>query len=124
MHTGKVDDKIIATLACENDIITNISFNRELLTDMNYRRYSVLSVFHQLSIPYELSQSQFKVRRDQVYSILSSVISLTNAIQINEGKNSLEVITNEDEQKLKFLFVLNKKTNRYELTSIALQQGD
>lgn len=121
MHTGKVDDKIVATIICKDKLITSISFNRKLLRDGNYRRYNQLSVFHQISIPYELGATEFKFRRDQVTSILKSIISLSNAVEINESNKQLEAIINEDNQHIKFMFILNKDNNRYELASISLQ---
>ena len=34
MHTGKVDDKLVATLLCNNGIIHSISFNRALIESL------------------------------------------------------------------------------------------
>jgi hypothetical protein len=56
-------------------------------------------------------------------SVLSSVISISNNVDVSENSNQLTAITNEDGQKLKFLFVCNRNNNnRYELTSISIQK--
>lgn len=123
MHTGKVDDKIVATILCRDEMILSVSFNRELLRDSNYRKYTQLSIYHQISIPFDLSKTEFNNRTEQVKCILKNTISVTNPIEVCENGNSMYAITNEDEQKLKFMFISNKNNgNRYELASISLQK--
>lgn len=123
MHTGKVDDKIIATIVCKNDIITVLSFNRGLIKDGEYRRYNQLSVLHQISLPYDLSESSSSNRNEQVVKTLKTVMPITNSIVVNEKEDSLVAITKEDNLKLKFTFISNAKNNkRFELISIALAE--
>ena len=38
MHTGIVDDKLVAMLVCKHNIIQSVSFNRDLIKDGEYRR--------------------------------------------------------------------------------------
>lgn len=121
MHTGKVDDKIIANMMCKNGIITMISFNRALIKDKEYRRYNSLSVLHQLSIPFNLEESDSPNRGEQVRKTLKTVIPMLSNIKVTENGNQLMAITTEEGLTLKFLFISNKQNNnRYELTSISL----
>lgn len=121
MHTGKVDDKLVATLLCNNNIIHGISFNRALIKDGSYRKYNILSVLHQLSVPYNLCDSNSVSRSEQLKQILKSTMNIVNNIEVTEKDNQLIAITNEDNLKLNFKFILNKNNNnRYELTSISL----
>ncbi|MBO5386748.1 MAG: hypothetical protein J6A59_01205 [Lachnospiraceae bacterium] len=123
MHTGKVDDKLVATLLCNNGIIHSISFNRALIRDGSYRQYNILSVLHQLSVPYNLCDSTSVSRSEQLKQILKSVMNIVNNIEVTEKDNQLVAITNEDNLKLSFKFILNKNNNnRYELISISLAQ--
>lgn len=123
MHTGKVDDKVVAVISCKNDIINTVAFNKELIKDSSYRRYNNLSVLHQISIPYNLCESQAKFRRDQVINILSNIISNVSYSEIEvveKGKQLITYITEED-KKIKYTFVSNKNNNdRFELMSISL----
>lgn len=121
MHTGKVDDKIIATIVCLDGAISSISFNRALIKDNEYRRYNQLSILHQLSLPYDYKESSCNSRQEQVIKAITTIMSITNPIEVIEETNSISAITLEDELKLKFKFILNKNNNnRYELISIAL----
>ena len=123
MQTGKVNDKVVASIVCNKDIITSISFNRALINDNEYRKYNGLTVLHQISIPFELCDSNATSRRDQVNNLLSNILphmGLTD-ISVAEDKSKLCAIAkNKDGDMLKFTFIFNKNTSRFEFTSISL----
>lgn len=121
MHTGKVDDRVVATVICSKDIMRSISFNRALIKDSEYRKYNKLSVMHQISMPFDPAENNCSSRLEQINKLLSSILPLTNPLIVSEDGNQLTAITNEEELKLKFKFILNKSNNnRYELISISL----
>ena len=121
LHTGKVDDKVVADITCKNNKIISIAFNRKLISDSDYRRYNQLSVVHQLSIPYDLYVSDCTTRWEQVRKILKSAINVVNPIEVKEKDLQLVAIVNEDNLKQKYTFISNKNNNnRYELISISL----
>lgn len=123
MHTGKVADKIVAVISCKNNIINNIAFNKKLITDGDYRRYNNLSVLHQVSIPYDLSESNTKFRRDQVINTLSNILpSISHSsIEVLEKGKQLTASVKDDDAAIRFTFVSNaQKNNRFELMSISL----
>lgn len=121
MHTGNVDDKVIATIVCKKDIISIVSFNKALIKDKEYRKYNQISILHQLSIPYSLAGTGFISRNEQIKNILGVAMHLRCNIKVTEeATGNLQAIIEEDEPKIKILFILNEKTQRYELTSLAL----
>lgn len=122
MRTGKVDDKVIAIITCINGIIHSISFNKQLLKDREYRMYNKLSVYHQLSLSYNLADSGCSFRKDQVLQILRSIISTLQYQDVTsvEDGNKLNVTINNEDIKMRMLFIANKKTSRFELISISL----
>lgn len=121
MHTGNVDDKVIATVVCNNDIISIVSFNRDLIRDKDYRRYNQISVLHQLSIPFDLSETGNISRSEQLKAILSVAMHIRGNIKVIEQSDSLSaIIDSGEEEKFKILFILNSKTNRYDMTSLSL----
>lgn len=123
MHTGRVDDKIVAIMSCKNNIITSVSFNKDLIKDAAYRKYNSLSVYHQLSMPYSLSDSGYKFRRDQVLSVIQKIIPSIeyNEVEVVEKGKQLIVNINDEDVSMKMLFISNKNNNdRYELMSISL----
>ena len=121
MSTGKVDDKVIASVICNKNIITNISFNRNLLKDNNYRRYNKVSIFHQLSLPYKLSDSNCTSRGEQVKNTIKTILGRVENIEVSETQNKLVALINDESIKTKFVFILNNDIGRYELTNISLQ---
>lgn len=122
MHTGNVDDKVIATVVCNNYIISSVSFNRNLIQDREYRKYNQISVLHQLSIPYDLSEANCLSRGEQVRNILNTAMHTRSSIKVKEEteKNNLSAIIDAEGIKMKLLFILNDKSKRYDLTSISL----
>jgi len=123
MHTGKVADKVVAIISCKNNIINTVAFNRKLIKDGEYRRYNNLSVLHQVSIPYDLSESNTRFRRDQVISTLSNIIpSISHSeVEVIEKEKRLVASVRDDDAAIKFTFVSNTQmNNRFELMSIAL----
>jgi hypothetical protein len=123
MHTGNVEDKLVATILCKNDIITTISFNRDLIRDNQYRKYNSISVLHQLSMPYDFSDSGCFTRGSQLRETLKSVISTANPIiNVVENNNQLSALVTEDDLRFCFKFIINKNgKDMYELVSISLE---
>lgn len=121
METGNVDDKIIASVVCSNNIIHTISFNRTLLKDSNYRRYNKVSIFHQLSLPYSLAESNVISRGEQVRNAVITILGRVKHIEVNESQNKLVALINDEDIKIKLTFILDSTNNRYALSSISLQ---
>lgn len=121
MSTGKVDDKAVASVICKQNIISTISFNKSLLKDENYRKYNKVSIFHQLSLPYKLSESNCMSRGEQVQNVLRTVFGMIKRIEVSEEQNKLIALIHDEDIKTKLTFILNILTNRYELTTISLQ---
>lgn len=118
MHTGNVDDKVVASIACRDDIIKVIAFNRALIKDMAYRRYNQLSTYNQLSLPYNLEGTGCMNRTEQVKKSLSAV-TMSNNAEVKESGKKLTATVDADGQKMIFTFILNA-TNRYELSNISI----
>lgn len=119
MHTGQVEDKVIATLLCQHSIIKAVQFNNELVRDMEYRKYNKISIYHQLMIPRELNGASS--RSEQVRGIMSMV---TRGTQVKvEEMQGIQIIVycDLDGQALKFLFITNKESGgNFTLASITL----
>lgn len=123
IQTGKVEDKIIATIVCKNNIIKSLAFNKALVKDGQYRRYNQLSILHQISIPYSLAETKSATRSEQIKKILSTVINISNTIKVIEKDNQITALINEEGAKIQFLFIENKaNNNRYDLASISILQ--
>lgn len=120
MHTGKVDDKVIANILCKNGIISVVSFNRKLINDQQYRKFNQLSIVHQLSLPFNMLESGCSSRIEQVSKALSTAIMVDGTPELTEGKNNLTAVIKTNSCKIKYTFILNTSTNRYELTSMSL----
>lgn len=121
MHTGKVDNKVVATLVCKEGKIKLVSFNRMLVQDNQYRRYNQISVLHQLTVPYDLSASMASTRSDQMNKVFQSLLSIKRPIKVVEDVKQCSVYTTDIDLKIRFLFILDTKRNKFVLTSISLQ---
>jgi hypothetical protein len=125
MKTGNVPDKSIALVLCKNRIITSVSFNRDLITDREYRKYNQLSALHQLSIPYDFSQGGFYNRTHQVTETLKAVItSNIGVVNVNEDENKMIVGVPMGMEKTVsyFRFIRSKNRAKFELMSISLEK--
>ena len=125
MHTGKVDDKIIANISTINNIVKSISFNRALITDSDYRRYNQLSVLHQLSISDKKSNVNDSVNRayriEQVKNALRSII-IPGAKNVSVIEDDNQIIFNilVNKNTIKLVFIHNSDKKSYDLVSISL----
>lgn len=121
MGTGNVETVVVATIVCKKNLIHTVGFNRKLIYDSKYRRYNNLSVLHQLSIPFDLSESQCNTRTEQIKKTIDAFIFVNNTVEVVEKLNKLNAIVTVDEDKMQYAFVSNSNNNnRYELTSISL----
>ena len=125
MHTGNVDDKVVANISTVNDIITSVSFNRTLIKDNNYRKYNRLSVLHQLAISDKncgltLGESK-QYRIEQVKHVLKDML-IPGASNVNVIEDDNQIIFNVGVlgRIVKFVFIHNKEAGLYELVSISL----
>lgn len=123
MHTGIVNDKLVAMLVCKHNIIQSVSFNRDLIKDGEYRRYNQLSVYHQLSLPFDLAESHASSRSDQVSKLMTNIFRYIEHtdLEVQEDNKQLIALFKNDDINLKFVFISNKKNNsRFELMNISL----
>lgn len=104
MHTGNVDDKVVANIQCEDNIIKIIAFNRSLITDGNYRRYNQLSTYSQLSLPCDLSLSGCTSRSEQVRKTISA-ITMVGSVEVRENGKKLTAKIEADGQNMYFNFI-------------------
>lgn len=104
MHTGNVDDKVVANIQCENGVIKIIAFNRALMNDSNYRRYNQLSAYSQLSLPCNLSISGCTSRSEQVRKTISA-ITMVEDVEVKENGKKLTAKIKADEQNMYFNFI-------------------
>lgn len=116
--TGKVESRSIATLNCENDIITAISFNRSLLADTKFRNIVRLSLLHQLALP---SESNGDRKQQVIDSIRAARMKVpTKGIEVTESNCMIYAVV-DDEVKLKYTFIANNnREGIYELSGISL----
>lgn len=115
MHTGKVDDKVIATVACAGNCIKAVSFNKALLHDDEYKRYNRLSLIHQVSLQYNLAKTTYSCRKSQVITVFYTVLGLKGLeenIEVHEEGARLEVFIHN----IRYKFV--KTVDRFEMLSI------
>ena len=123
MKTGRVDDKVIASIICKSGILYSISFNRDLIKDKEYRRYNQLSILHQISIPKDLNG--FSNRSEQLIGLLKKAIPCEKDIKVVEKDNNLAAIVRVADLLLKYTFIKDVSTNKYLLVSISLAgQGE
>lgn len=124
MKTGIVDDKIVATIAVDNntDKIISITFNRELINDKNYRKHNNLSVFHQLALPYNLNGCGS--RSEQVKLYIKTILPLYEKdIQVKENDKIINAtIKVSDKDNIIIAFIHNRNKGKFELTTITLKQ--
>lgn len=123
MHTGAVDDKVVVTVLCQNDIIKTIAFNRDLVRDNQYRKFNKLSIYHQLVIPYECEGNCS--RSEQVKGIVSTIVKGSSIkVEEVEGKQ-ITVLSEADRQTMKFSFISGKNGNKnYALMSVTLIESE
>lgn len=118
IKTGKVDDRVVATIMCQNNLIKTISFNKELLKDMQYRKYNNLSIYHQLVIPYDYTASGAFNRVDQVRRLLS-IATFVRDINVQENGGTLSAFVPAEGLVMRFNFISDKQFNlNYKLSSI------
>ena len=115
MHTGNVDDKVIATVACAGNCIKAVSCNKALLTDDEYKRYNRLSLIHQVSLQYDLTKTKYSCRKSQVITVFYMVNGLKGYqanIEVHEEGTRLEVFIHN----IRYKFI--KTIDRFEMLSI------
>lgn len=117
MHTGNVEDKVVANIQCESNIIKIIAFNRALIMDGNYRRFNQLSAYNQLAIPYDLGISGCISRTEQVRKIMSA-ITMVDKVEVNENGKKLIAKIEADGQILTFNFIFAGQS--YILSNISI----
>ena len=121
MYTDNVKDAVVAVIVCKNNIVTAISFNREILKNKNYTKYNNITLFHNLQIPVSLAGASS--RKMQMLDIFSKLIFLPSGhhLEVIEGNNKMEVkLDCGDNKRMLFKFILNKDINKYTLVSINL----
>lgn len=125
MHTGNVDDRVLANLIEKNGQITKITFNRDLAHDKEFMKYSPVPIVNQLKLKAIDINNSEKLKTEFVQQ-------LNNVIQVLFRNTatflSAEYATNEvcihidaDEQKQKISFIFSKKSGYYELMSVATE---
>lgn len=117
MHTGNVDDKVVANIQCDGGIIKIIAFNRALITDGNYRKYNQLSAYNQLAIPCNLSVSGCTSRSEQVRKTMSA-ITMIDTVEVKEDGKRLVAKIEADNQILYFNFICSGES--YILSNISI----
>jgi hypothetical protein len=123
MRTGNVSDKMIALVLCKNKIITSVSFNRALIADREYRKYNQLSILHQLALAYDLSETPFQNRNNQVTEILKAAIPYSIKVaKIDEDENKMVVTLFMADAASYFRFVRSKDRQKFELMSISSEK--
>jgi hypothetical protein len=123
MRTGNVSDKMIALVLCKNKIITSVSFNRALIVDREYRKYNQLSILHQLALAYDLSETHFQNRNNQVTEILKAAIPYSIKVaKIDEDENKMVVTLFMADAASYFRFVRSKDRQKFELMSISSEK--
>lgn len=117
MHTGNVEDKVVANIQCENNIIKIIAFNRALIKDSNYRRYNQLSAYNQLAIQHDLGGTGCISRTEQVKKIISA-LTMVEDVRVAEDGKKLVARIEADGQVMIFNFISSEQS--YVLSNISI----
>lgn len=124
MGTGNVKDKVILNIIVKDNIIHAMTFNKELRNDMEYRKYNQLSITNQLS----LNALDINSKTDMEVKFSAQVQNIINILfkgfgEFKGAEYKLEQIKINiliDGINLVINFILNRKINTYELTSIEM----
>lgn len=115
MPTGNVKGVTLANIACSDNSIYAITFNRDLNKDEEFRRYIQLSVLHQLSVPYETSDSKFIDIIKQV-----SNMQVIDAEVSDMSKTIKNIKLRIEDIDINYTFIVNSDTKLWELMCISL----
>ena len=102
LGTGKVKTKTIASIKCENNLITGVSFNRDLLKDTEFKKYCKLSVLHQIAMPRETLVNSDGLR---IKTILNTLFPGSHDIDMQELKNNVVIKFTVHGQTLALRFI-------------------
>ena len=119
MQTGTVSAHNVATIRCDNGIITGISFHGYLLKDKEYRKKVGVSILHQLALPVDTNGM---TRAEQVTEMLKAVRFVSDKdISVVETASSLTAVLTAGKRNLKFTFLIDRgRNNQFVLSNISL----
>lgn len=126
MHTGNVDDKIIANIMEKESRIISVSFNKELKRDSEYRKYNALALGNQLSLPpiniddQEKLEEELQAQVIRITSLLFKEKGEFKSASCNQGQ--IKIIMDIDGQVQTLLFIYSRKNNTYDFASISLDK--
>lgn len=124
MHTGKVQDKVLANILEKENKITKVTFNRELASDMEFRKYSQVPVVNQFRLKaLNISNSKelelhFAKQLDLIIDTLFRGTAVFTKAEYTSGEIVIHVDANGQEQKISFIY--SSKSSCYELVSISI----
>ena len=125
MHTGNVDDRVLANIIEKNNKIIKVTFNRELARDKEFMKYSQVPVVNQLKLKAinidnsEQLKTQFSQQLDMIIRTLFRDTAVFTGAEYTH--NEINVHVNAGGQKQKVSFIFSKKSGYYELMSIATE---
>lgn len=124
MHTGKVDDKVLANILEKDEKIIKLTFNRELINDMEFRKYSQLPAVNQFRLK-ALNLDDSKELEANFSKQLDTIIQTlfrgsARFIKADYTPGEINIIVDADGQKQKIAFLFSKKSGFYELVSISI----
>lgn len=124
MHTGIVQDKVLANIIEKDNKVIKITFNRELAKDKEFRKYSQLPVANQLKLrTLNMKNSEELEKRfcKQVNTIIDTLFrDAANFVRADYSSEEIIVYIDADGQEQKVSFIYSNKSSAYELVSISI----
>lgn len=124
MHTGKVQDKVLANILEKDNKIIKLTFNRELASDKEFRKYSQVPVVNQFKLKaLNLENSKeleahFAKQLDIIIETLFRGTASFIKAEYTPGEIIVHVDANGQEQKVSLIF--SSKSSSYELVSVSI----
>ena len=124
MHTGKVQDKVLANILEKDNKIIKLTFNRELANDKEFRKYSQVPVVNQFrlkALNLENSkelEAHFAKQLDIIIETLFRGTATFIKAEYTPGEIIVHADANGQEQKVSLIF--SSKSSYYELVSVSI----
>lgn len=124
MNTGKVADRVLANILEKDGNIVKLTFNRKLIDDIEFRKYSQLPAVNQFRLK-ALNLDDSKALEanfsKQLYTIIQTLFRGSAIfIKADYTPGEINILVDADGQKQKVTFLFSKKTGYYELVSISI----
>ena len=117
--TGPIKSNTLVNIACKNNIIRSISFNRDLNSDTEFKKYVNIPIMNQLSFKAREKESIEEYTKN-IKNIMRIVLKHpTDDMEVSESMKEITVTIKKDSGSLNYIFINDgKRGNLYELRGV------